>query len=233
MNYLRCFWRSRPLQARSSDQAARCGCPSPRTSAASSRSSVDKEIFVRNAQTRDLLRDLSFIRLSLLMLSCSTHENLPTRDSCCSWKYHILSFIFCNDHQIDSSREDVGISSAKMWTNRVQNAGEWYDEGIIPRTLHRFLQGFEQLVHGSPLASRCQAEESLGSFSSSRTSRAGLASGLRRFSSSRTAITSCRTTIVLTARWALLFAGRVLLVVLASRWLLAVTAHVIPYDPAV
>jgi len=127
----------------------------------------------------------------------------------------------------------VKISGSSVKTNRVQNAGEWHDEGIIPRALHRLLQGLEQLVHGGPLASRCQAQKPLGPFSSSRASRAGLASRLRRFSSGRAAIASCRTTIILTARWALLFAGGVLLVVLASRWLLAVTAHVIPYDPAV
>lgn len=118
-------------------------------------------------------------------------------------------------------------------TDRVQNTGERDDEAILPRALHRLLQRFEQLVHGGPLAARRQAQEPLGPFPGGRSGGAGLASGLRRLSSGRSPIASGRgrTAIVLNTRRALFLAGGILLVVLASRWLLAVTAHAMPYDP--
>lgn len=41
--YLHCFWRPRRIRARSSGRAARCGCPSLRTSTASSPSSANEK----------------------------------------------------------------------------------------------------------------------------------------------------------------------------------------------
>lgn len=118
-------------------------------------------------------------------------------------------------------------------TNRVQNTGERHDEAIFSSALHRLLQSLEQLVHGCPFSACRQAQQPLGPFSGGRSGGAGLTSGLRRFSCSRTAIASRRgwTTIVLTARRAVLFAGRILLVVLTSCWLLVTTHAILRIPP--
>lgn len=50
--YSRCSWRSRQPRARSSGRVARCGCPSPHTSAVSFPSSAERKPF----RSRDITR---------------------------------------------------------------------------------------------------------------------------------------------------------------------------------